>query len=53
MIKIKEYRDEYMSIFNQNEEDRQRIERFKNEKLFNEGEVQKGMIGQIEQKLTA
>lgn len=37
MVKIKENRDEYLEVFNASEEDRQRMERIKVEKIESEG----------------
>lgn len=51
--KIKEHRDEYLSIFNQSQEDRQRLEKFKNDKIFSDSENQKLIIKSMDQKLRA
>lgn len=51
MQKIKENRDEYLGVFNSNEEDRQKIERLKIDKVEADNNAFRQMISGFEKKL--
>ena len=49
--KMKEHRDEYLGIFNQSEEERQRMERIKFEKFETDSRNNKQLLQNFEKKL--
>lgn len=53
MAKMKEHRDEYLSIFNQSEEERQRSEKIKFEKQEQDNYNTKQLLSNFEKKLEA
>ena len=51
VIKLKEHRDEYLGIFNQSEEERQRMERIKFEKYETDSRNNKQLLSNFEKKM--
>jgi hypothetical protein len=53
MVKIKENRDEYLEVFNSHEDDRQRLEKLKMDKIESDSLSNRQLISGFEKKLEA